>query len=74
MLDVMAWSFDMHLIHFVQNSREIHLIVEEASSRYGDDFETLRADHISICRPISKTSKGFYKLTRLLGKFRNRFG
>jgi hypothetical protein len=43
------------------------VLVEEASCRYGDEFNTVEdADHISISRPKEKTSLSFYGLTRFL--------
>ncbi|CAM6098506.1 unnamed protein product [Calypogeia fissa] len=49
---------------------EKFVVVEEASSRYGDEFRiVLDADHISICRPMKKTSTSFNTLTRFLGGF-----
>ncbi|CAM6109739.1 unnamed protein product [Calypogeia fissa] len=78
------YDFDK-LLHFFNNWRtggvgenlpmkwsvlEKFVVVEEASSRYGDDFRiVLDADHISICRPMKKTSTSFNTLTRFLGGF-----
>ncbi|CAM6100455.1 unnamed protein product [Calypogeia fissa] len=43
------------------------LIVPEGSSRYGDAFViAAKADHISICRPMSKTSTSFNCLSNFL--------
>lgn len=43
------------------------VVVTEASSRYGYDFHIVPGvDHISICRPKTKTSRSFKNLTRLL--------
>ncbi|CAM6114803.1 unnamed protein product [Calypogeia fissa] len=43
------------------------LIVAEGSSRYGDAFViAAKADHISVCRPMSKTSTSFNCLSNFL--------
>ncbi|CAM6114805.1 unnamed protein product [Calypogeia fissa] len=43
------------------------LIVPEGSSRYGDAFViAAKADHISVCRPMSKTSTSFNCLSNFL--------
>ncbi|CAM6084211.1 unnamed protein product [Calypogeia fissa] len=51
---------------------ETNVLVVEASSRYGQ-FEIVQEDHLSICRPTNKHSKGFYALTQLLASFQNKF-
>ncbi|CAM6092007.1 unnamed protein product [Calypogeia fissa] len=41
-------------------------IVEEASSRYSDFNIVEEPDHISVCRPLTKTSRSFYALANFL--------
>jgi hypothetical protein len=43
------------------------VVVEEASSRYSSTFNSVEeADHISVCRPMQKTSRSFLTLVRFL--------
>lgn len=70
---IIVWSFDI-VSCFVQNDYEKVIVVEESSSRYGDDFAMVLADHICVCRPMGKTSRQFYSLTRFLFKCWDRLG
>lgn len=40
--------------------------VPEPSARDGDVFNLVAADHIGICRPVTKTTRSFYGLTDLI--------
>ncbi|CAM6096421.1 unnamed protein product [Calypogeia fissa] len=43
------------------------VVVEEGSARYGTSFNVVEgADHITVCRPMNKTSRSFSALTNFL--------
>lgn len=42
------------------------VVVPEASSRYGDHFNLVTADHNSICQPTSRIDRRFFQLENLI--------